>query len=873
MLTEKKGPSAKRTGMSILMVLAMMFSGISAYFAVPGAVGQEISGGEYGGEFRVALQEQPSTLNPLATLINNPARQVIDLVYDSLGRIDPYTLELVPWVASGWTVDDENPNIVSLELREGVLWHNGDALTLEDVEYTFGEYGYNVDYVSGTTLDTANNIITFEFDSPDSRFFSEMMLMKLLPEDFTAASDPMGCGPFSFQTTSDTETVLAAFGDYFYGRPYLDGIRYSYDYSDNLFNTTFEYVGYKLVMGELDFIGWDLTAFEVLAQPIEARGNITQLVKEANITALRSSGFDFWYLGMNCDVSNPLNDPALRKAIAYSIDKTFLAAYDESGSLEVTDSIVSKYNSPWYNNSQVTYAFDIAEANKILQIAGYNLNSSTGWRDRPNGQSLSLALLGPPQDDEHYTKVTNIVTWFEMIGVNVTIVPDTLENHSTAVQNDSFDLYLDFEQRTGIDPDFLGLMYHSTMITTNDNLLNFQPYSTVWNETLVEKMDNVTLSCNLDYTNLVEVIQVTKNDAPLGVGDYDVDLETGMFTLDAAVALNFTSDFINISYRYLPFDHLMYMANRQMDMSMRGDYIKEAQGYISEQSPSIPIFSFNINHAYNNTVYEGWVQMLGGINNFWSFINLKNIIRGELVITTFDAYPGYVTEGGSLNLAITIEDLVGNPVEDITIALEGEGTFDLDSMTYADGRYTVPYTAPDTNTARTLTLKVTASKMAYDPDERETLLTVHPDIRSFDIDIDRGATSLDSGNSTDIIIIVTDKDSGQAVSDANIVLTISPVGLGGYLTDYSGTTSGSSFSTEFGADNVTVDTTFRITVRVSKDGYVDGEQSTSISVSRDPDIEAPGSGFLGLPAPSLIMVLMLVSGLALVYATGRRRRR
>jgi hypothetical protein len=74
--------------------------------------------------------------------------------------------------------------------------------------------------------------------------------------------------------------------------------------------------------------------------------------------------------------------------------------------------------------------------------------------------------------------------------------------------------------------------------------------------------------------------------------------------------------------------------------------------------------------------------------------------------------------------------------------------------------------------------------------------------------------------------------------------------------------------------NVTIDTTFTITVTASLDGYIDETQTSSISVSRDPNIQVTSDkGFLGLPAPPFMIVLVLLCSLSISYAVYRRKKR
>ena len=84
MKEERKALRAKRVGIAGALVFAMLIS-TCCVISPTTVVGQDI-GGEFGGDFRIGLKEEPNTFNPLDASVNDAAMQIIDLVYDSLGR-------------------------------------------------------------------------------------------------------------------------------------------------------------------------------------------------------------------------------------------------------------------------------------------------------------------------------------------------------------------------------------------------------------------------------------------------------------------------------------------------------------------------------------------------------------------------------------------------------------------------------------------------------------------------------------------------------------------------------------------------------------------------------------------------------------------
>ncbi|MBU4032259.1 MAG: hypothetical protein KKH41_05620 [Candidatus Thermoplasmatota archaeon] len=897
MKQKDSGSRAKNAGISLIVIMTMLIS-VFAVLATPTTIAQDYIGGPYGGGLRVALKSQPSSLNPLASTLNESATQIIDLLYEPLGRIDPYTLKLKPWLASSWAVNAVDTSVVSVTLKSGIYWHDDTEMTLNDVEYTFGPSGYNIDYITSMTKDTDTNTITFDLEAPDSRFFSEMMLMKIVPVGFNSTSAPKGCGPFKFVSSDATSTSLEAFGDHFVARPYIDTITYTYyPYAVGDFNANYPYTqiysgedprydglyraAFDLMTDKLDFIGWDLLT-EQITLNVEIGGNNTNLLQNANSTTMKSSGLNQWYLGFNNLEGHILNDVALRKAISYAMNKDKLTIYDISGGLESANSVISKYNLPWFNSSVTYPSYDITMARKILKDAGYDDYNSSGFIDKPGPdpnhpeigyESFSLTLFGPQIEDvTPYTMSTNIITWFEILGLNVTLVNDTMEVHMANILADDFDMYLANENSATLDPQFINDIYHSENVATNMNLLNFEGKCLIENSSLMSQLvDNETWTAQLDHTKLIGTPLVYHNGTLLDVAWYNISMDDGLFTLNSSYTLDYEDDMLNITYSYLVFDSVIEKANSQMEPASREKYIKDAQAVLKDMVPSLPLFTYMVSHAYKTNLYVGWVQTLGGINNYWTFTNLKNKMIGDSTVT-ISSVKNFINDGESMNLFVSVQDLQGASIEATELLLTGEGTFGI--PIFDSGQYTIPYTAPSTSTSRTITLTAKAFTIGYVTDSDSLDITVHPLMMNFNIDISRGATSLESGNTTSVTVIVKDRTSNTVISGANVVLTMTPAGLGGYLEEVSGTTNAAGeFVTTFGSNNVTIDTTFRITAYVSMSGYVDASQTTSIGVSRDPNIQVTSDkGFLGLPAPSFMAIIVLLSGMSVAFAIYRRKR-
>ncbi|WP_246084347.1 ABC transporter substrate-binding protein [Salinadaptatus halalkaliphilus] len=93
-------------------------------------------------------------LNPLAVEYRNQGT-IVDLVYDSLATFD--TGAVSPWLATDWTWDD---GTMTVDLHEQCQFHDGEAVTAEDVAFTYR-------LLADTTLGSR------EFTAPAPRYRGE----------------------------------------------------------------------------------------------------------------------------------------------------------------------------------------------------------------------------------------------------------------------------------------------------------------------------------------------------------------------------------------------------------------------------------------------------------------------------------------------------------------------------------------------------------------------------------------------------------------------------------------------------------------------------------------------------------------------------
>jgi len=81
------------------------------------------------------LGAEPDTLNPI-TATDAYASRIDGFIYDSLIERDNKTLEWKPKMADHWEISSDRRQF-TFHLREGIRWHDGVPLTVEDILYSY----------------------------------------------------------------------------------------------------------------------------------------------------------------------------------------------------------------------------------------------------------------------------------------------------------------------------------------------------------------------------------------------------------------------------------------------------------------------------------------------------------------------------------------------------------------------------------------------------------------------------------------------------------------------------------------------------------------------------------------------------------------
>jgi peptide/nickel transport system substrate-binding protein len=312
----------------------------------------------------IGLNVSLASLQPMSAF-SREEQYVIGNIFDTL--LDYEDGEYVPSLAESYEISDDQLTY-TLHLRDDVDFQNGEHLTAEDVKYTFDSmpdfpfWQENSSYIAGAdviddytvavhaTAATAYNLVVIS---------GTEIINKAAIDEYGAEDQfhPVGTGPYSLTSYDGVGTIeLERNDDYFGwedGEPApIESVTYKV-FSDE------ESMSLALAAGELDLVA-GLPASN--AMQFEGNSELTTDYVDADAVYL---------VLFNTDVA-PFDDPLVRQAISYGIDRDAVNALVSEGKDVPWDYFFSAQDAgaPDYDGLP-HYSYDPDKAQDLLAEAGY----------------------------------------------------------------------------------------------------------------------------------------------------------------------------------------------------------------------------------------------------------------------------------------------------------------------------------------------------------------------------------------------------------------------------------------------------------------------------------------------------------------------
>jgi peptide/nickel transport system substrate-binding protein len=360
---------------------------------------QTTSGGT--SEWVVAIAEEPAALDPL-TGTSAVASIVAQMhIFDPLVSFHGPSFKLAPMVAESWKVVDDRT--WDFTLRKGVQFHNGDALTANDVKYsldlykadTGGRQVYAADVVGVEPLDQYTVRLTTT--GPNPGLLANLAQLPVLPRETRERigqeafdRQPVGTGPYRLvEFVRGQRLALEANPGYWGGQvtPTKLTLRPVADPTTRV--------------AELKSGGVQIIAAPPIGQLKDLDSGDTGLLP---VKGARTMMHQF------NSTTPPFDDVRVRQAVNYAVDRAAILNQVLEGHGEL---LHGPFVSAWlgYDPALQPYPYDPARARQLLTEAGY-----------PNGfETVFNHSSGVFLKDREIAEV--VASQLGQVGIRVQLVP------------------------------------------------------------------------------------------------------------------------------------------------------------------------------------------------------------------------------------------------------------------------------------------------------------------------------------------------------------------------------------------------------------------------------------------------------------------
>ncbi len=347
-----------------------------------------------GGSVTVAIaQDLDDTLDPHLA-VSAGTEEVLFNLFEGLVKPDPEG-ELIPAVASDFDISEDGTTY-TFTVREGIAFHNGDLVTVEDVVYSLNRIAGTE---SGTPLVSAFSLVK-SIEAPDDQTvvitlsegnieFLSYLTEAVIPADYdNQGASPVGTGPFKFVSRTPQEGMVMERFDGYWGTPaYLDQVEYKVI-------TNADTLMMSLKSGAVDLCA-HLTATQVreLGNSFKIESDTMKLVQAL-------------YLN---NAVEPFDDVKVRQALCYAVDiQEILELTADGEGVPVGSSMYPAFQKYFMSELAEAYPKDVEKATTLLAEAGY-----------PDGFDMTITV--PSNYTPHVNVAQVLEQQFKAIGVNATI--------------------------------------------------------------------------------------------------------------------------------------------------------------------------------------------------------------------------------------------------------------------------------------------------------------------------------------------------------------------------------------------------------------------------------------------------------------------
>jgi peptide/nickel transport system substrate-binding protein len=468
--------------LALLVALGLLAAACSTEDSGGGGGEEGDGGGEATETLAFGTSADPIVLDG-ALVSDGESLRAIDQMFEGLVTLEPGGTEVVPGLATDWEISEDGLSY-TFNLQEGVTFHDGEEFNAEAVCYNFDRWynfkgslqnpaaSYYWQTVFGGFSDGKTEslyesceaeeelVATINLTKPSTSVLAALALTSFTmaspaaleefeadkgkvdaegifsPAGTYATEHPTGTGPYMFEEWQRGDRLVMTRNPDYWG-----------DAPGNVETLIFQPIAdpaarlQALQSGEIQ--GYDLVDPQ----------DYPTIEDDDQLQLLNRPAFNIGYIGFNQAVK-PLDDPAVRQAIAHAVDREEIVSGFYAGQGEVA----TQFMPPelfGYSDDVTTYEYDPDEAKRLLEEAGYDLPIQL---DFAYPTDVERPYMPDPQANFEAMVADLEECCFEIQQKSATWTPDYLDN----VDNGRYGLYLLGWTGDFGDPDnFIGTFFQT----------------------------------------------------------------------------------------------------------------------------------------------------------------------------------------------------------------------------------------------------------------------------------------------------------------------------------------------------------------------------------------------------------------------------
>lgn len=422
--------------------------------------------------------EKIRTLNPIITK-DEDAYYVDKLIYESLFSYDN-NMELINVLADSYTYAPDGTS-VTIRLKQGITWQDGEDLTAADVKFTIDAiasaaasgatlYEGNIANVKSTKLEDGdlyqitiffknvqdNSVNNFTFPIIPAHQFKNTDAVKKPDPAFI----PIGSGPYRVADYNDLSHIILTGNENYHGGSVPENI-----------------LNFLIIPQKRDAVNMmDINNISVTFSKDIDR-DTTYANREVSVVNFPSNEAEL--IGFN--FRNPvLRDAKLRKAIVTAIDTEEIieSAYYRNG---IQNDNIYFPGFLGTDSRKIDNLFDIEKAKELLKEAGYFDRNGDGILENAAKQTVKINILVNSDNPSRTAAAQIIKEDLDQLQIRTTITAKDWDGYQADMAAGYFDIYIGgFQIKENYDLRFLLHTDHANPIG----------YSNLTLDALLDKMES-----------------------------------------------------------------------------------------------------------------------------------------------------------------------------------------------------------------------------------------------------------------------------------------------------------------------------------------------------------------------------------------------